>query len=1360
MAYVNVKDWSVEQVTEWLKGLDNSISHYTQSFLNNGVNGQQLLNIRLDDLEHLGVKILGHQEIIIESIVQLRNIHYELDKENLQLLALRLSCTANSLNKELQYNDNNTTVVQMQTLSDVHNVIKTIKPIVYWLNRSPFADNVEYTELKKELLMLGLEMATQGNRGKFSEQPNQSIRDNCEKLAKLADKIIQDSFDPIILQPATLDLTTLKKKEQDLGFSVLPSYNLVHQIADIKFGSPAQLSKKIDEGDEIIQINYQTVIGWETKKVLLLMQEPPTEIVLTLKKRPRHTKVYGQIYMKPYRLPSKKKAEKRWYENLPSPQLLQNYVLPQIPKITPIMDNIESDSGSECETPDSPLENSGRMIPFKPRSVLQRRNTITGATPTNKQSSHEIEQYWKLLKNEAKTTHASSYNLPTDKFEEDPMYLRDKSVSCSHGLELGERPTTVIGLTHNRKNSFKTDFPEKIKKNVNFDDTKIIINDISELKVDDRKSISTTSLSSLKDETIDFIDEAEDLQDRSKMTLDVDLIDTNKCVKEIVSCKTKLNKSPLKDTVLEDVHIDNIIKKFEVVDKPKKLSKKVPVVPQKPIVFPRPPKSRGKLDKSHSTPAYDLTSEEDIPKECPLTPMDENPIKLSAIEFPSNVAKENPRQLTHKLSFREVNELPKIPPQDIAKFSHQEKATKPIEVTFPQHDSLKYLQDNKSNNEDESMSFSQISEQDSKISQSTIRYELGIPTIHKVINCNSLALEVRKKSDVPPKPPPRTNIPESYKRKVLPPPEALNPKIAEVTMQLKLNEALEAAASIDFEPSAVSSPITKQPKEDVLKIDTKKSSPTNILGRAISKNKSAKKKNSLLLKRRKVSVSDVTPGEIQGYLYKRLRSKHNQNVHWEKRWFVLNQNCLYGFKSKESLKAECYIYLAGFTVTEATEVKSRPFAFKVYHTGTVFYFSAENHEILLSWTESITSATFNPDVSRSTDQILYSESDNDSDTETPSKSSTLEKPNDGIRKFNSLKKFTSKKRDSSDGITSLDRKWFFNKSSNKKNALPVPTAQFRSYRKVPASTTFGNFTSHIANYGAKSEIHDNISNLSMDSMSQINESYKLHSSNVSLDTEYKCNSSLYYDSFNQCMESNNTPEMVYPKKTHLRTSSDCSEPKKESSCFSKRSSSIKSGTHSFNTPKNSKNHSLPRTPKSAEPNFARHKSNSSKSLSKELSQGMIYCPQTTMNDVQFAQNRTLDGRKFNETPKCLKPAMHYTPLATPLSPEDKRFNTKFELNLDDRAVSNTSKSSKFRQLFMKQDSKKEKRLPKFSKSEDLGISPDSIVASSYLPEVSYSQVQSAPPSADYPGLEYPPVFKAETYSLSNPQSTLFRKQNK
>lgn len=72
----------------------------------------------------------------------------------------------------------------------------------------------------------------------------------------------------------------------------------------------------------MLQVNYQTVVGWDRKRVLSLFEESPPDVLLTLKKRPRHTKIYGQIYMKPYRLPSKKRSlpYNRWHDNLPSPR--------------------------------------------------------------------------------------------------------------------------------------------------------------------------------------------------------------------------------------------------------------------------------------------------------------------------------------------------------------------------------------------------------------------------------------------------------------------------------------------------------------------------------------------------------------------------------------------------------------------------------------------------------------------------------------------------------------------------------------------------------------------------------------------------------------------------------------------------------------------------------------------------------------------------------------------------------------------------------------------------------------------------------------------------------------------------------
>ncbi|KAJ8952101.1 hypothetical protein NQ314_007594 [Rhamnusium bicolor] len=158
--------------------------------------------------------------------------------------------------------------------------------------------------------------------------------------------------------------------------------------------------------------------------------------------------------------------------------------------------------------------------------------------------------------------------------------------------------------------------------------------------LNEEKSISVNSLASLNNENITFIDEGRELTDRTSMTLDwqkeiVDeIIDTIKMkpIEEKTDAQNiekveNINNTIIKDPILAEINIHNIIKKFdeqnhEISSKPRVLpraqTKKPPEVPQKPegkvkpLVPPRSAttKLRGRLDKSHSTPAYDLTEDD------------------------------------------------------------------------------------------------------------------------------------------------------------------------------------------------------------------------------------------------------------------------------------------------------------------------------------------------------------------------------------------------------------------------------------------------------------------------------------------------------------------------------------------------------------------------------------------------------------------------------------------------------------------------------------------------------------------------------------------------------------------------------
>ncbi|CAB0007571.1 unnamed protein product [Nesidiocoris tenuis] len=276
MAYVNVAEWKPDQVTEWLKGLDSTILPYIQSFLNNRISGQQILGFGPSDLEHLGIQKIGHQEVILEGIEHLRNInsndiigrangisleHYELDRENLQLLAMRLSCLSHSLHSELCQSHAESQRLTTQILADIANIVTCVKPLIAWLDRPGFSGLLEYKEVRSEVLKLGLRMAICGQRDRFTEAPVTDMKDASSKLAKLTDSIVQEMTDPLILQPASLELATIKKRSSDdLGFYIIPSFQGIHRISDLKLSSPAHQCGKIEPGDEIVQINYQTVL--------------------------------------------------------------------------------------------------------------------------------------------------------------------------------------------------------------------------------------------------------------------------------------------------------------------------------------------------------------------------------------------------------------------------------------------------------------------------------------------------------------------------------------------------------------------------------------------------------------------------------------------------------------------------------------------------------------------------------------------------------------------------------------------------------------------------------------------------------------------------------------------------------------------------------------------------------------------------------------------------------------------------------------------------------------------------------------------------------------------------------------------
>ncbi|XP_014468751.1 PREDICTED: uncharacterized protein LOC106741360 isoform X2 [Dinoponera quadriceps] len=1283
MAYVNVAEWKTDQVCEWLKGLDNSILPYVHSFMNHSVNGQQLLSLRPEDLEHLGVLKLGHQEIILEAVEFLRNFHYELDRENLQLLALRLSCQAHSLHNELS-RQTDSKPVTTQTLSDVASVVMAVKPLVRWLDRPPFSGQLEYNDKKAELMKLSLEMATCAQRDRFAEKPIEEIRTTCGQLAKLADYIIQDIVDPMILQPASLDLATLKKKSgDDLGFYILPSFHGAHQIAEIKFGSAAHQCGKMEEGDEIVQVNYQTVVGWERKNLLELFRESPAEILLTLKRRPRHTKVYGQIYIKPYRLPSNKKTSyaTRWQHNLPSPRpellTIPDFTMP-LPRHIPknpspepasILDTVNmldtmatdsSDSDSEAEPP-LPI----RLYSTKPRSLVQRRATITGASPTTKHGI-DIEQFWKELKQEHCTT----------------FQLRDKAASCAHGLDSvpsNIRPQTCLGIE-----------PVKRRKKTDgqLDGRKVQFQEKPPIDTEQRESSAVQPDDGAK-----------------RVTRDARVVTAGSCEnggeKSVANKDTSREHSRSADNVNDSNNFSDTTVPLDecnnFISDVRSINSKSSPVSKEIITGVRCVKERGKLDKSYSTPAYDLSDLEDkedrklalfdggpfckldLPFHCSsngtppagvLTKTDAHPSFTESADDHRR-SRDSQREPAAKRSgnvARKVNDIEKqlaqiesaaesdsrknsvaradASPRASVEQRNQSNIERSVSDASDKCDSgsaeaacsrksspCNCREDNHSelscsgsSVEGDAMSRrypeGQVSLaldgaliQHARMKSSTTAETTG-PPLSRAATSSSFAVEddltsvahgvsriqigmkpqakctsdlatvqscryielpkvesVRKYESkhhaTPPEPPPRyypkqtTDVKTNNAPRI--PEDSDKPQVPErpnVRRELKKVDSISpwhharsnsdcqdrkdslldvctfsyADNSFDFidesramiglndqkftqsDASLYSESSDRQLREDryayekyepyterfaclgqtaidgyrseysprhvecpdgvmsskqmmALQLRPKlsekdRSFEKSVVNRAMmvarsiglhgslsksnSSPRSNRKRNILLAKRRNVSVREIGAGDLEGWLTYRSRGAGGA---WARAWFVLKCSSLYRFKTQDGAKADCLIALAGFTVSQAAEVKSRKYAFKVYHTGTAFYFAADTEDCLSLWLDAINKATLGAD-GYNQNAGLYSETD-ESDGERNRMRGTLESRQSLDKSFGSLKKIARKDmvfKDHEIVGASLDRKYLKFLGAKNQN-MPVPTAQFRSYRRVlPTST--------------------------------------------------------------------------------------------------------------------------------------------------------------------------------------------------------------------------------------------------------------------------------------------------------------------
>uniref|UniRef100_A0AAZ3QY07 Connector enhancer of kinase suppressor of ras 3 n=1 Tax=Oncorhynchus tshawytscha TaxID=74940 RepID=A0AAZ3QY07_ONCTS len=278
--------------------LDDSLQQYVANFEQEKISGEQLLKISHQDLEELGVARIGHQELVLEAVDLLCALNYGVETDNLKGLVVRMRAATNSLHmstsdrrKSQTYDGSTSRKPPNDFLTSVVELIGAAKSLLAWLDRTPLTGISDFTSIKNKIIQLCLDLTTTVQQDYTVYEMEEKILEVSKVLNSICDQTVRTTSDPLMSQSACLDEVQLNnlKPGEGLGMYIKSTYDGLHVITGTTEHSPADMTRKIHGGDEVIQVNQQTVVGWQLKNLVGKLREDPKGVVLLLKKRPTGT---------------------------------------------------------------------------------------------------------------------------------------------------------------------------------------------------------------------------------------------------------------------------------------------------------------------------------------------------------------------------------------------------------------------------------------------------------------------------------------------------------------------------------------------------------------------------------------------------------------------------------------------------------------------------------------------------------------------------------------------------------------------------------------------------------------------------------------------------------------------------------------------------------------------------------------------------------------------------------------------------------------------------------------------------------------------------------------------------------------
>ncbi|XP_029649107.1 uncharacterized protein LOC115222874 isoform X3 [Octopus sinensis] len=984
--YIRFDNWNPEQVAAWLRGLDDVVLPYVQYFLNSGIDGKKLFMMSNFDLEKLNVTKIGHQELILESIGLLLTLRYGFESENLQSLALQLSvkarCLVAVLNKQLaeeatnkshvssNRRDSSKQTISVPILSAVCDIISSLKPIVTWLDRSPFEGMCDLQIFRKSIVKLGLQLLdiSLPCKNKLQDYENTMLK-SCASLATICDEIVTKSKDPLEFQPASLELATITKKpdEKTLGLHIV-SYHGIHVIGDIKELSPAKLSGKIMKGDEVIQVNNQTVVGWQLRKLVSNVKEKPKEVVLLLKKRPHHTNPFGHIpnrrkisnKQQTSTLPKSLKKRRCRDEEKPSRASFQEYLSSNV---TPDFDTNKDGNETDNEVFRSGSESPQYKVEVESK---QRRATVSGGSPTHTRPPLVIEDLDQkesspVVSPDDDTSEELKDSETTKEERRDTeggtfVVKQVKADRINYRHSTSDLPPSTL---YTKPKVFRAEIPSEdscfISTTPTADKNQVTTITVESKKVPSSSSSDNSSSSSNNNSNSSITPESPNkVSDSSQVTAR--------------SCSTTSANS----TNTYTVSVDATPAQPSVADQ----------AYHKPL---RQTKSHHTSETTYSS-AYDYAVQRKF--SCPVDPTSHEDFQLDSeakelilrsanhtrhkriSSFPASqpaVPQSGPspatdglckRNLPHTTTTTTITTAARQLVSHSADFdiAHSKGFGDSSVASFDTTTHHKWTPV-----ENRSWSTSEISQAPNRElvvrAKSRTNSEVACdakntPTLTKITRLNSIGSKVdtskekikcmtdevfeleRKKVEV------QSRAQEHEDR-------AVRPAVKKVDFDVTAKEKVEEPTS--YTCTVVGGVAQMIPMG-------KNTSESQVVRRRA-------KTSKRVAADRRISCKDLGRGDCEGWLYKKKQSAGPLGKNWKKRWCILKESNMFHYKRNDDLKAEGVIHLPAFKVSPAPEMKSKKFAFKVHNAGTTFYFASERQDDMSKWMNKMGLAAINYDMS-------------------------------------------------------------------------------------------------------------------------------------------------------------------------------------------------------------------------------------------------------------------------------------------------------------------------------------------------------------------------------------------------------------